>query len=194
VDTGCSILLVLRQQETIDQMKSILATRGYNIAEVCTSGMQGLRLAALHTVDIAVVGFTLSDMPGMTFAQDLLSQHSCSVVMITPPEQINYVRQSAGTSDIVCLPRPVSPQSLLTAIDLVMQYRSRIQLLNQETQKLRMSLERRALAEKAKTVLMNKLQMGEAEAWRALQKQSMDTGRPLVEIAEEILEAYGKKH
>lgn len=189
---SCSILLALRQQESIDQLKSILATKGYTIAETCTSGMQALRLASLHPVDIVIVGFTLSDMPGLSFATDLLANHSCSVLMITPPEQINYVRQNVGTNDIICLPRPVSPQSLLTAVDLMLQYRTRFQHITSEANKLRLNLERRAVAEKAKTVLMNHSNMSESEAWRYIQKQSMDSGKPLSEVAERILNEYGK--
>lgn len=191
MDTNCSILLVLRQQESIDQIKSILVVRGYTIVESCTSGMQALRFAGSNHVDIAIVGLTLSDMPGLTFANDLLSQHSCSVLMITPSEQINYIRQNSGSNDIICLPRPVSSQSLITSINLIMQYRDRFQYITEETHKLRQDLERRAIAEKAKTLLMNKFHMAESEAWRYIQKQSMNSGKPLIEIAEGIIHEYG---
>lgn len=193
MDTSCSVLLVFRQQDSIDQIKSILSGRGHTVAEECTSGMQALRMAGQIHFDIAIVGFTLADMPGLTFANDLLTQHSCSVLMIVPADQVNYVRSSAGTGDIICLPRPVSPQSLLTSISLIMQYRDRFQRISEETRKLKRDLERRAVAEKAKTVLMKKLGMSEAEAWRHIQKKSMDTGTPLVEIAEDILRTYGVK-
>ncbi|MCX7772993.1 MAG: ANTAR domain-containing protein, partial [Clostridia bacterium] len=192
-DTSCSILLTLRQQESIDQIRSILAPRGYLIVEACTSGMQALRVAGMNHIDIAIVGFTLSDMPGLTFANDLLSQYNCSVLMITPPEQINYVRQNAGPNEIICLPRPVTAQSLLTSIDLILQYKERFEHITRETRKLKSDLDRRAIAEKAKTLLMNKMNMGEAEAWRYIQKQSMDSGIPLQEVAEAIIKEYGKK-
>ncbi len=193
MDTSCSILLALRQRESIEQIKNILTPRGYSLIDSCTSGMQALRVAGLSHIDIAIVGFTLSDMPGLTFANDLLSQQACSVLMLTPPEQINYVRNNAGANDIVCLPRPVTPQSLLTSIDLILQYRDRIQCITQETQKLKTDLKRRAIAEKAKTLLMHKLNMTESDAWRYLQKQSMDSGRPLQDVAETVIKEYGKK-
>jgi AmiR/NasT family two-component response regulator len=40
---------------------------------------------------------------------------------------------------------------------------------------------------------MNKLKMGESEAWRYIQKKSMDSGIPLQEVAESIIKEYGKK-
>lgn len=193
MDTSCSILLTLRHQESIEQIKNILVPKGYMIVDSCSSGMQALRVAGLNHIDIAIVSFTLSDMPGLTFANDLLSQHSCSVLMITPPEQMNYIRNNAGPNDIVCLPRPITPQALLTSIDLILQYKERIRCISRETQKLKVDLERRSLAEKAKTLLMKKLNMSESDAWRHIQKQSMDSGIPLQEVAENIIHEYGKK-
>jgi len=192
VYTRCNILLAFQQQETIDKIKNILVPMGYSILGTSTSGMQALRLAGMNSIDIAVVGYNLSDMPGLTFANDLLSRHQCSVIMIAPPEQINYIRSSAGTSDIVCLSKPVTPQALLTSVDLVMQYREKLLTMNKEVQKLKSDLKRRAIAEKAKTLLMNNLNMGEAEAWRYIQKESMNKGIPLQRVAESILEKYGK--
>jgi response regulator NasT len=54
------------------------------------------------------------------------------------------------------------------------------------------TLERRAFAEKAKYALMAAKGMSEDDAWRHLQKTSMDTGRPMVEISKEILALYGE--
>ena len=190
---SCNILIALRQQESIEQIRNILIPRGYTIVETCTSGMQALRAAGMNSIDIAIVGFTLSDMTGLTFANDLLSQYSCSVLMITPPEQINYIRSSVGPNDIVCLPRPVTPQAILTSIDLILQYRERIASITKETQKLKLDLERRSIAEKAKTLLMNNLGLSEAEAWRKIQKRSMDSGIPLQEVAEAVIKEYRKK-
>lgn len=192
MDTTCRILLAFRHQETVDRIKSILVESGRNVLFSCTSGMQALRLAGLHDIEIAVVGFTLSDMPGAHFATDLLAGHSCSVLMIAPAEQIPYIQQSFQTEDIVCLPRPVSSQSLLTSIDLIMQYRDRLKHIRAEARKLKEDLKRRSLADKAKTILMNALQLSEFEAWRFMQKQSMDTGIPLIDIAELMIEKYGQ--
>jgi response regulator NasT len=60
-----------------------------------------------------------------------------------------------------------------------------------ETKKLREGLARRGLAEKAKVALMRSLGLPEAEAWRQMQKQSMDTGKPLEQVARHILDIHG---
>jgi two-component system, response regulator PdtaR len=114
-------------------------------------------------------------------------------MLLTPPDQMDYVKQQAGASDIVALQRPATAQAMLSTLELMQHYRSRIKKVSDEARKLRVDLDKRALAEKAKVVLMHRMGMTEAEAWRYLQKRSMDTGRTLKDIATQVLELYKGK-
>jgi len=187
----CSVLIVIKHQETMEQMSGILAARGCQIADTCTTGMQGLRAAGNHPCDIAIVGFNLSDMTGLAFAEDLADICSASVLLIVPPEQLTYARQNIGDLDISCLARPVTAQALATSVDMLLQFRERYSRMQAETKKLKAGLERRGLADKAKAALMKSLGLSEAEAWRQMQKQSMDTGKALEQVAKHILDRYG---
>ncbi len=60
-------------------------------------------------------------------------------------------------------------------------------LLIEETLALKDALELRKLVEKAKGILMKRRQISEDEAYKILQKESMDTRRSLKEVAEAIL-------
>ncbi len=190
----CNVLLVLRKPDLIRQIRAILTSRGYAVSDGCVSGMQGLRSAATHPVDIAIVGYSLNDMSGLDFSIDLLSKSDCSVLLMTPPDQMVYVKERFGSADVVPVPRPVTAQTLLSTLELIEHYRSKLTRANEEAKKLRQDLDRRAVAEKAKVVLMNRLQMSEAEAWRYLQKRSMDTGTSLKEVALRVLELYRTDH
>lgn len=52
---------------------------------------------------------------------------------------------------------------------------------------LKKSLEERKLIERAKGILMEELRLSEAEAFRRLQRQSMETGKPMSQIAEAVV-------
>lgn len=186
----CNVLIAIRKPELAGQIRAILAGRGYTVTDACISGSQGLRSAASRPADVAIVGYTLNDMSGLEFAGDLLEKCDCSVLLLTPPEQMSYVKEQAGNMDIVALQRPATAQQLLSTLELIEHYRSKIRKVSAEAQKLRQDLDRRALAEKAKVLLMHKLAMTEAEAWRYLQKRSMDSGRTLKDIATQVLELY----
>lgn len=188
----CNALLVLRKPELNEQIRSILASRGYGISGMCTSGAQGLIAADTHPVDIAIVGFALPDMPGLEFATNLLMKRDCSVLLLTPPEQMVYVKEQTADMDVVALPRPATAQAMLSTLELIQHYRSRLRKASDEAAKLKSDLDRRALAEKAKVALMNRRGMSEAEAWRYLQKRAMDTGRTLKDVSEQVLEQLKK--
>jgi two-component system, response regulator PdtaR len=188
----CNALIVVRKPELTDQIKAVIAPRGYTIQGASTSGAQGLQMAAVHSVDIAIVGFALPDMPGLEFSMNLLEQSGSSALLLTPPDLIEYVRQQAGELDIVPLSQPATAQALLSALELMQHYRTRLRKAGDEARKLRDDLDRRALAEKAKVALMHGRGMSEAEAWRYLQKRAMDTGRTLAGVAQQVLGQYRK--
>ena len=61
--------------------------------------------------------------------------------------------------------------------------------LRREVADLREALEARKVVEKAKGILMRRLDLSEEEAFKRLQKQSQDTNRRLSEVAEAIVMA-----
>lgn len=188
-----NVLIVMKQQDAAEQISGVLSSQGFRVVDVCQSGTQALRAASNFPCEIVLTGFSLTDMSGIAFAENLQENTPATVLMMVPADQISYVLQNTEHLDLVCLPRPVTPQGLSAAIEMILQYRNRITRMKSETAKLKDGLERRALAEKAKTALMNSLGLSEADAWRRIQRQSMDTGKPLDVVARHMLEIYGKK-
>ncbi len=62
-----------------------------------------------------------------------------------------------------------------------------LRVLKEENEKLRKALEERKLIDKAKGILMKKEGIQEDEAYRKIQKLSMDKRKKMVEIAEAII-------
>ncbi len=85
---------------------------------------------------------------------------------------------------------PVTQTSLLAAVDVALLYHKRIRDLSKEVQKLKESLDTRKVVEKAKGILMKTLNLGEEEAHRLIQKQSMNKGIPLRDVARAIILAH----
>ena len=76
---------------------------------------------------------------------------------------------------------------LTNAIDLIFQGKKRIQKLRDQVEKLEHTLEDRKLIEKAKGQLMLTSGITENEAFRYMQKISMDSGKRMKDIASLIL-------
>jgi len=65
--------------------------------------------------------------------------------------------------------------------------------LLQETLAIKESLETRKSVERAKGILMKELILSEQDAYRTIQKKSMDSSKPMKEIAEAIILSYDIK-
>lgn len=191
-DNG-DILLVIRKADVAERLAAALQSGGYRIADVCGSGGEALRAAGTRSFDIMVTGDNLPDTTGLALSLDMLERRDCSVILITSAAEKAYVERTADQYDINCLVRPVSRSVLLQAVEMTRQYRRRIAGLRCERDRLEKVLERRALVARAKGVLMQAQNMTEPEAFRVMQKTSMDTGIPIKEIARVILETNGRQ-
>ena len=85
--------------------------------------------------------------------------------------------------------KPVAEEDLLPAITLALTRFKEFESLRKEVADLREALDARKVVEKAKGILMRRLDLSEEEAFKRLQKQSQDTNRKLTEVAEAIVMA-----
>ncbi len=104
-----------------------------------------------------------------------------------------FGRQERAASAHVAtyLVKPVSESDLLPAIALAFARFNEFQELHKEVDTLRESLETRKLVERAKGILMRRLNLTEEEAFRRLQKRSQNENKKLGEIAQAIITADG---
>lgn len=187
------ILLVFRKAEAAGRLVAELQSGGYRVADVCGSGGEALRAAGTRDFDIVVASDNLPDTTGFALSLDLLERRDCSIILITSAAEKAYVERTADQYDITCLVRPVSRSALLQAVEMTSRYRRRVAGLRSERDRLEKALERRDLVARAKGVLMQARNMTEPEAFRTMQKTSMDTGIPIREIAQVILETDGRQ-
>ena len=73
--------------------------------------------------------------------------------------------------------KPVSEEDLLPALTLALTRFKQFQALHREVVDLREALEARKVIEKAKGILMRRLDLTEEEAFRRLQRQSQESNR-----------------
>ena len=85
--------------------------------------------------------------------------------------------------------KPVAEEDLLPAITLALIRFRQFEALRREVSDLREALEARKVIERAKGILMRRLNLSEEEAFRRLQRQSQDGNRKLAQVAEAIIVA-----
>jgi len=87
------------------------------------------------------------------------------------------------------LVKPITEPNLKTAITVGLSRFENFQSVTRESAELRQALEDRKLIEKAKGIVMHRLQVSEDEAFRRLRKRASDQNMKLIEVARQLVNA-----
>jgi len=176
------IIIALSNIETGNKLKSLLVQEGYDVIGLCTSGNELIRLVMQYSPDLVLVGYKFKDMSLLDVYETLVDATSFLAIVNEPYR--SFIEED---TDIYCIGTKISNVLLSNAIDLIFQGKKRIKRLRDKVEKLEHTLEDRKLIEKAKGKLMSTSGITENEAFRYMQKISMDSGRTMRDIASLIL-------
>ena len=177
------IIIALGNDDTVQNLKSLLIKEGYEVIATCTSGNELIRLVRQYSTDLVLVGYKFSDM-SLLDVYEILANLTSFLAIVNEPYK-SYIEED---TDIYCIGPKISNMGLSNSIDLIFQSKKRIKKLIEYVEKLESTLENRKLIEKAKGKIMITSGITENEAFRYMQKISMDSGIKMKDIAISILD------
>jgi response regulator NasT len=173
-------LLSLRKQ---------LAGLGHHVVAEASTGYEAVTLAASALPDLAILDIKMPVMDGIEAAEKITQARPIPIILLTAYDEAQLVERAAQANISAYLMKPVAEEDLLPAITLALARFRQFQALRQEVADLREALEARKIIERAKGILMRRLNLTEEEAFRRLQRQSQDSNRKLAQVAEAIVVA-----
>ena len=158
------------------------------IAEA-SNGEEAVALAAATQPDLAILDIKMPVADGIEAAQRITQSRPIPIILLTAYNEAELVERAAQANISAYLMKPVAEEDLLPAITLALIRFRQFEALRREVSDLREALEARKIIERAKGILVRRLDLTEEEAFRRLQKQSQDSNRKLAEVAEAIVMA-----
>jgi AmiR/NasT family two-component response regulator len=184
------ILIAMASESLISKIKTVLTEGGYIVVDSAKDGDECLRKARLLKPDVTIIDGTIQPFNTNQPARYLIEDNICDVIMFAGADQEEAICDIKGEGNFSILAKPINRQMLLGIIDLMIKNRKRLKKLEKEVTELRTMLDTRKEVEKAKGLLMRNLGLSEAEAFKRIQKQSMDRGISMKEIAKAVILAY----
>lgn len=171
-------ILIIAAPPVHDTLQRALSSFGYQTV-VASTGNQGLRIANEQGAVLAVVTYKLPDMIGLDVANGL--ETLCPAILLSTPQQ----KEWAGVLGrrILSLTAPIKAEPLRQAVELCLS-----QVVTPPYKPPPRSKPEQALVERAKRLLMATHQIDEPAAHKQMQRMSMDSGKPLLEVARIVLE------
>lgn len=179
--------LAAAPRQTSGKVEAILASIGVEPDRLCVTGEEVLREAQGAHV-LLLTTWRLEDMTGEELAERL--GESAMVMMIVPGD---FEQSGEAAGGALLLRNPISPDALKQAIRAMRHCQARMAALEAKAERLTRQLEERKLIDRAKGRLMDTMGMTEQQAHHHIQRRSMDSGRRIADVAQEILQAEAKE-
>ena len=145
-------------------------------------------LVRLRKPDVALVGADLSDGDGVEAARRVMRDHPCPVVVALPKHsEPDLIAAALDAGVLGFVAKPVREADVPPSLDLAVSRFRDLESVRRENQDLKKKLEARKLVDRAKALLIERLGLSEAEAYRRLQKTAMDTRRTMGDVAQALL-------
>lgn len=174
-------------------LREMLTNLGYLVVGEVGDGQSAVNLARELKPDVMIMDIKMPSLDGIEAAKVLTQEKVAPVLLLTAYSQRDLVDRAKEAGVVGYLVKPFREQEIVPAIDIALARFQEFRELEKEIGNLRETLETRKLVDRAKGILMDTQGLTEAEAFRKIQKMSMNTRKPMNEIAEAIILAQQAK-
>jgi response regulator NasT len=186
--------VVVAEDEGLIRMDVVatLKEAGYEVVGEAADGEEAVRLATELEPDLVVMDIKMPKMDGISAAEKI-SVLKIPVVLLTAFSQADLVARAADAGAMAYVTKPFKPTDLLPAIQIALSRHEELVSLESEISDLNDRLETRKLMDRAKGLLQTKMKLSEPDAFRWIQKASMDRRLTMAQVAKAVIEQLGEK-
>jgi response regulator NasT len=181
--------VLIAEDEAIERvdLHELLVSLGYQVAGEASDGASAINLARELKPDIVIMDIEMPEMDGIDAAKILWDEKIAPVLLLTAYSQRELVERARDAGVMGYLVKPFRESEVTPAIEVALARYDEQRQLDREVFDLKDRFETRKLIDRAKGILMDSKGLSEAEAFRRIQKMSMNTRRSMKEIAQAIV-------
>jgi two-component system, response regulator PdtaR len=165
----------------------MLGEQGYDVVGQASNGEQAVELAKELRPDVLIMDVKMPVLDGLSAAEQLHEVKLCPVIMLTAFSQTELVERARDAGVMAYIVKPFTQADLAPAVDIATSRWAELKALESEIADLGERLETRKAVDRAKGVLMTRLKLTEADAFRWIQKTAMDRRLGMREVAEAVI-------
>jgi two-component system, response regulator PdtaR len=184
-----NVLVVEDNQQTLDWLTAAIHEAGHVVVAQAMTGPEMVKEALTNDIDLILFDIHLPGCDGFEALDQITAKRLLPAVVVTGDTDPDMLMRSMEKHVLGHLYKPIErSQAITAAVNVAWARWVETKALREEKDTAQQTLERRKVVEKAKGILMRRQRMGEEQAFKYLQKFSMDNRVPLLDVAKSILE------
>ncbi|ATG54949.1 response regulator [Brachybacterium ginsengisoli] len=184
---------VVAEDESLIRMDIVetLTEAGFDVIAAVGDGESAVAKARELRPDVVVMDVKMPQMDGVTAAERIGEDNLAPVVMLTAFSQAELVERARDAGAMAYVVKPFTPADLLPAVEIAISRHQQIAQLESEIADLGERFETRKRVDRAKGLLQTNMGLSEPEAFRWIQKTSMDRRLTMREVADAVVDQLG---
>jgi AmiR/NasT family two-component response regulator len=189
-ESASSRRVVVAEDEALIRMDivEVLTEAGFEVVGQAADGEAAVTLVRELLPDLVVMDITMPKLDGLSAAEMIGKERLAPVVMLTAFAQPEFVARASEAGAIAYVVKPFTPERLLPQIEVALARYQEILAVEVQYADALERLETRKLLDRAKGLLLDKMKLSEPEAFRWIQKASMDRRLTMGEVAQAVID------
>ena len=188
-ETNLRVLIADENESALRRLHEVLAGLGHEVTPYAVSVSEAVELIAKEDPQVAIVVVHSDDEHALALIGEAVEFASGPVIAQLPDADVDFLSRAAerGISAYV---ESMDPESVQGAIEVAVRRYREARSLHEKVDQLEGALERRAVIERAKGILMERHGVAERDAFELLRDHARATGRRVVEVAKAVLDGH----
>lgn len=181
--------IVIADDQSVIRMdlKQMLSNLGYTVVGEAGDGLSAVNLARELKPELVIMDIMMDNMDGIAAAKILTEERIAPVLLLTGYSQQELIARAKEAGVVSYIVKPFRAEELVPNIEIAIERFREFRAMEKEITDLKDALETRKLVDRAKGMLMDTQNLTEQEAFRKIQKMSMNTRKSMKEVAEAII-------
>jgi two-component system, response regulator PdtaR len=168
-------------------LRAMLEEIGHEVIGEADNGETACYMARSLKPDLVILDIMMPKMNGLDAAAKLNGERTAAVLLLTAYSEAPMIEQATEAGVLAYLVKPFRRQELQPAIEIAIARYRELTALEGALESMQDQAETRKVVGKAKAILIDRHGVGDREAYRRLQAQSLALNRPLKDVAEAII-------
>jgi AmiR/NasT family two-component response regulator len=186
---GLKVLAADEDTDALARTAALLHGLGHEVTECAVDMREAAENIARDDPDLSIVVVHRDDEHALDLIEEISSYSSGPVIAVLNEEDPEFVARAAERG-ISAYAREQSPQAVQGAIEVAMRRHRQLAQLGDQVNRLEGALERRAVIERAKGILMERHGIDSRTAFDRLRGHARRTNRTVVDVARAIEDSY----
>jgi len=189
VERGLRILVADEDEPALEALAGVLEQLGHVVTPFAVSVAEATEIIAREDPDVAFVAVHEDDEHALALIGEAVEFASGPVIAQVPRGDPQFFARAAERG-ISAWVDSNAPEAVQAAIEIAVRRYREASKLADKVEQLETALQRRAVIERAKGILMERHGADDRGAFELLREQARSSSRPVVDVAQAVLDGH----